>query len=117
MSKKELEESPIEKFINEHKNGDIVTGKVRGIKDFGVFVELEEDVDALIRKEDLGELNAEELKTGDSVEAVIVFMDRERKKIRLSVKKLSRMKEKEVLNSINEEEKMTLGDILKGQLK
>ena len=117
LSKKELEESPIERYINEHKNGDIVTGKIRSIKDFGVFVELEEDVDALIRKEDLGELNAEELKTGDSIEAAIVFMDRERKKIRLSVKRLSRIKEKEVLNSINEEEKMTLGDILKEQLK
>ncbi len=117
LSKKELEESPIERYINEHKNGDIVTGKIRSIKDFGVFVELEEDVDALIRKEDLGEINAEELKTGDSIEAAIVFMDRERKKIRLSVKRLSRIKEKEVLNSINEEEKMTLGDILKEQLK
>ncbi len=117
LSKKELEESPVDKFIKEHKNGDIVKGKVRGIKDFGVFVELGEGVDALIRKEDLGELKMDELKIGDEIEAAIAFMDKERRKIRLSVRKLSRMKEREALNSINEDEKITLGDIIKEQLK
>ncbi len=117
LSKKELEESPVDKFIKNHKNGDIVKGKVRGIKDFGVFVELEEGVDALIRKEDLGDLKIDELKNSDEIEAAIVFMDKDRKKIRLSVKKLARMKEKEALNSINNDEKITLGDIIKEQLK
>ncbi len=117
LSKKELEESPIDKFIKSHKNGDIVKGKVRGIKDFGVFVEIENGVDALIRKEDLGDLKIDELKAGDEIEAAIAFMDKDRKKIRLSVRKLSKMKEREVLNSINEDEKITLGDIIKEQLK
>jgi len=117
LSKKELEESPVDKFIKNHKNGDVVKGKVRGIKDFGVFVELEEGVDALIRKEDLGDLKIDELKNSDEIEAAIVFMDKNRKKIRLSVKKLARMKEKEALNSINNDEKITLGDIIKEQLK
>ena len=117
LSKKELEESPIDKFIKSHKNGDIVKGKVRGIKDFGVFVEIENGVDALIRKEDLGDLKIDELKTGDEIEAAIAFMDKDRKKIRLSVRKLSKMKEREALNSINEDEKITLGDIIKEQLK
>ncbi len=117
LSKKELEESPIDKFIKSHKNGDIVKGKVRGIKDFGVFVEIENGVDALIRKEDLGDLKIDELKAGDEIEAAIAFMDKDRKKIRLSVRKLSKMKERETLNSINEDEKITLGDIIKEQLK
>ncbi len=117
LSKKELEESPIDKFIKSHKNGDIVKGKVRGIKDFGVFVEIENGVDALIRKEDLGDLKIDELKAGDEIEAAIAFMDKDRKKIRLSVRKLSKMKEREALNSINEDEKITLGDIIKEQLK
>ncbi len=117
LSKKELEESPIDKFIKSHKNGDVVKGKVRGIKDFGVFVEIESGVDALIRKEDLGDLKIDELKVGDEIEAAIAFMDKDRKKIRLSVRKLSKMKEREALNSINEDEKITLGDIIKEQLK
>ena len=117
LSKKELEENPVEKYIKEHKIGEIVKGKVRGIKDFGVFVELAPDVDALIRKEDLGELKIEEINPGDEIEAAIAFMNREKHKIRLSVKKLSRMKEKEALKNINEDDKITLGDILKEQLK
>lgn len=49
LSKKELEDSPIASYAKSHSNGDIVTGKIRDIKDFGVFVELEDNVDALIR--------------------------------------------------------------------
>ncbi len=117
LSRKELEPNPIEEYIKTHKIGEVVKGKIRGIKDFGVFVELAPDVDALIRKEDLGEVKIEEVKPGDEIEAAIAFMDKDKKKIRLSVKKLSRMKEKEALKNINDEDKITLGDIIKEQLK
>ncbi len=117
LSKKDLEQSPIQTYAKSHRNGDIVTGKIRDIKDFGVFVELENNVDALIRKEDLGNINAEELKVGDDIEAAIAFIDEKRSRIRLSVRRLSRIKEREVLNEINSDEKMTLGDIIKDQLK
>ncbi len=117
LSKKDLEQSPIQNYAKSHKNGDIVTGKIRDIKEFGVFVELEENVDALIRKEDLGNINVEELKVGDDIEAAIAFIDEKRSRIRLSIKRLSRIKEREVLNEINSDEKMTLGDIIKDQLK
>ncbi len=117
LSKKELEPNPVEEYIKEHKIGEVVKGKVRGVKDFGVFVELAPDVDALIRKEDLGEIKIEETKPGDEIEAAIAFMDKDKKKIRLSVRKLSRMKEKEALKSINDDDKITLGDIIKEQLK
>lgn len=117
LSKKELEESPIQKYAQTHQNGDIVTGKIRDIKEFGVFVELEENVDALIRKEDLGSINEEELKAGDEIEAAISFIDDKKNRIRLSVKRMSKLKEREALKEINKEEKMTLGDIIKDQLK
>jgi small subunit ribosomal protein S1 len=116
LSRKELQESPIQVYAKSHQSGDIVTGKIRDIKDFGVFVELEDGVDALIRKEDLGSMNPEELKVGDDIEAAIAFIDEKKNRIRLSVRRLSKMKEREVLNEINKEEKMTLGDILKDQL-
>lgn len=117
LSKKDLEDSPIQKYAKNHENGDIVKGKIRDIKDFGVFVELEENVDALIRKEDLGQTGVEELKVGDEIEAAIAFVDDKKSRIRLSVKSLSRLKEREALKEINKEDKMTLGDILKDQLK
>ncbi len=117
LSKKALEDSPIQKYAKTHSNGEIVKGKIRDIKDFGVFVELEENVDALIRKEDLGPLNEDELKVGDEIEAAITFIDDKKNRIRLSVRRLSKIKEREALKEINKEDKMTLGDILKDQLK
>ncbi len=117
LSKKELEDSPIAKYAKEHSNGDIVVGKIRDIKDFGVFVELEDNVDALIRTEDLLPNPEEELKIGDEIEAAISFIDDRKNRIRLSVRRLSKQKEREALKEINKEEKMTLGDIIKDQLK
>ena len=96
--------------------GDIVTGKIRDIKDFGVFVELGDNVDALIRKEDLGNVSAESLNINDNIEAAIAFIDEKKNRIRLSIRRLARQKEREVLNEINSDDKVTLGDIIKEQL-
>ncbi len=117
LSKKALEESPIDRFANEHKVGDIVKGKIRDVKDFGVFVELEDGVDALIRKEDVSPLNIEELEKGQEIEGVIVMLDPASNKIRLSVRRLERQKERDALNAFNDsEDRLTIGDIIKDQL-
>ena len=116
LSRKVLIDSPITAFIKKHKNGDIVKGKVRDIKDFGVFVEIEEGVDALIRKEDLSPLKAEEIEKGQEIEAAIVFIDEKKERIRLSVKRVERLREKEAIKNINKDDRMTIGDIIKEQL-
>lgn len=116
LSKKDLEDSPIAKYAASHKVGDIVKGTIRNIKDFGLFVELEEGVDALLRKEDIS--NIEDLKVGDEIESAIDYLDTKRNRIRLSVKRLSRQKERAVLNEINSEndDNVTIGDFIKEQL-
>lgn len=116
LSKKDLEDSPIAKYAASHKVGDIVKGTIRNIKDFGLFVELEEGVDALLRKEDIS--NIEDLKVGDEIESAIDYLDTKRNRIRLSVKRLSRQKERAVLNEINSEndDNVTIGDLIKEQL-
>jgi len=117
LSKKALEESPIDRFAKEHKVGDIVKGKIRDIKDFGVFVELQDGVDALIRKEDVSPLKMDELNKGDEIEGVIVMLDPSSNKIRLSVRRLERQKEREALNEFNSsDDRLTIGDIIKDQL-
>ena len=93
-----------------------MTGKIRDIKDFGVFVELGDNVDALIRKEDLGSVSAESLNINDNIEAAIAFIDEKKNRIRLSVRRLAKQKEREVLNEINSDDKVTLGDIIKEKL-
>ena len=116
LSKKDLEDSPIAKYAASHKVGDIVKGTIRNIKDFGLFVELEEGVDALLRKEDISSI--EDLKVGDEIESAIDYLDTKRNRIRLSVKRLSRQKERAVLNEINSEndDNVTIGDLIKEQL-
>ncbi|ECP9393965.1 30S ribosomal protein S1 [Campylobacter jejuni] len=116
LSTKELSSSPVQEYAKIHKVGDIVKGAIRDIKDFGVFVELSKNVDALIHKEDISTSMLENLKIGDDIEAAIVFIDEKKNRIRLSVKNLVRIKEREVLNEINNNDKVTLGDIIKDQL-
>lgn len=116
LSTRELVPSPIAEYIKEHKVGQIVTGKIKDIKEFGVFVELGANVDALIHKEDISAKDLEELKIGDNIEASIIVIDEKKNRIRLSVKNLHKIKEREALNEINSDEKVTLGDIIKEQL-
>jgi small subunit ribosomal protein S1 len=119
LSAKALQDSPAQKFEKEHSIGDIITSTVKDIKDFGIFVKLEDNLDGLIRKEDLlkTEEGEEEIKIGDEIEAVVVNIDKQRNRIRLSVRRLSSQKDRDMLNKINDTSSMTLGDALAGQLK
>ena len=117
LSLKDLKQSPVQAFADKFNVGDIVKGTIRDIKDFGVFVELGDNVDALIRKEDLGSVDVSILKIGDEIEAAIAFIDEKKNRIRLSIRRLAKQKEREVLNEINDnDDKVTLGDIIKEQL-
>lgn len=117
LSLKDLKQSPVQAFADKFNVGDIVKGTIRDIKDFGVFVELGDNVDALIRKEDLGSVDISTLKIGDEIEAAIAFIDEKKNRIRLSIRRLAKQKEREVLNEINDnDDKVTLGDIIKEQL-
>jgi small subunit ribosomal protein S1 len=119
LSKKALEESPADAFAKEHKVGDIVTGTVKDKKDFGVFVALGEGVDALIRTEDLHPLKFDEIEPGQEIKGVISMIDPKNDRIRVSVKRLERQEEREALKHLNDEQddSMTLGDLIKDKLK
>ncbi len=116
LNRKTLLESPIDKFATTHKVNSVVTGTIRDIKDFGVFVSLEDGVDALIRDEDLAPLNKEELEVGQEIEAAIANIDTRRDRIRLSVKKLDYIKNQAMLEEINDNESHSLGDLIKDKL-
>jgi len=119
LSIKALGESPADKFASQYANGDIIKSTVKDIKDFGVFVKLENNLDGLIRKEDLLTVTEEnpELKIGDEVEAVVVNIDKQNNRVRLSMKRLESQKNREVLKSVSDDSSMTLGDALAGQLR
>lgn len=113
LSLKALEESPVESFVKTHAIDSIVKGKIVDVKDFGVFVSLDGGVEALIRDEDLHPLKKEELEAGDEIEGVVAHIDRQNSRVRISIKRLDRIKEREQLNQYNSDSKMTLGDVLK----
>lgn len=88
------------------------------MKDFGVFIKIDDEMDALIRNEDLPPLKKEEIKIGDKINGVISLIDAQNNRIRVSVRRLERQKEKANLKSFNDNasDKMTLGDIIKDQI-
>jgi small subunit ribosomal protein S1 len=114
-----LEDSPIKAFAQNHKNGAIVTGTVKDKKDFGVFIALEDNVDALIRTEDLHPLKFDEIEKGQEIKGVISFIDENNDRIRVSVKKLERQEEREAMEqlNLNQDDSMTLGDAFGDKFK
>ncbi|WP_373002850.1 30S ribosomal protein S1 [Sulfurimonas sp.] len=117
LNRKTLLESPIDKFATNNKVNSVVTGTIRDIKDFGVFVSLEDGVDALIRDEDLAPLVKEELEAGQEIEAAIAVIDTRRDRIRLSVKKLDYIKNQALLEEINDNSSNSLGDLIKDKFQ
>jgi small subunit ribosomal protein S1 len=119
LSKKALEDSPVKAFAQTHKNGSIVTGTVKDKKDFGVFIALEDNVDALIRTEDLHPLKFDEIEKGQEIKGVISFIDENNDRIRVSVKRLERQEEREAMEqlNLNQDDSMTLGDAFGDKFK
>jgi small subunit ribosomal protein S1 len=112
LDRKTLLETPIFKYSQEHKINDTVSGIVKDIKDFGIFVELEKGIHALLRKEDLSD-DSEEIEVGSTISGAITFLDVKNNKIRISSKKITQLEEKNTLKLINDDSKITFGDLLK----
>src|SRR5690606_4976063 len=90
---KQLEPDPWTLFTDKYAPGDKVSGKVRSITDYGVFVGIEEGVDGMVHKTDLSwtvKVNnpGELYNKGDDVEAIILSINHDEKKVSLGVKQL-----------------------------
>ncbi len=91
---KQLEQNPWEDVEDRYPVGKQVTVEIRNLTNYGAFVELEPGVDGLIHISDLSWIKkvshpSEVLKKGDMVDAVILSVDKESKKITLGVKQLT----------------------------
>jgi small subunit ribosomal protein S1 len=90
---KQLEPDPWTIFTEKYKPGDKITGKVRSITDYGVFIGIEEGVDGMVHKSDVSwtaKVNnpSDMYKKGDEVEAIILSINHDEKKVSLGVKQL-----------------------------
>ncbi|AJC48459.1 30S ribosomal protein S1 [Allofrancisella guangzhouensis] len=90
---KQCKPNPWSEFEKNYKPGDKVTGKIRSITEFGVFIGLEGGIDGLVHISDVAWDNPakaiKELKKGDEVEAVLVSVNTDLERIALSMKQLS----------------------------
>ena len=93
LGMKQCRANPWEEFAQNTKRGDRVSGPVKSITDFGVFVGLAAGIDGLVHLSDLswnepGEVAVREYKKGQDVEAVVLAVDVERERISLGIKQL-----------------------------
>ncbi len=90
---KQVTSNPWETFAAIHKKGDKVSGQIKSITDFGIFIGLDGGIDGLIHLSDMswnstGEDIARNYKKGDTLEAVVLAVDPERERISLGVKQM-----------------------------
>jgi small subunit ribosomal protein S1 len=93
LGMKQVSSNPWETFAAIHKKGDKVSGQIKSITDFGIFIGLDGGIDGLIHLSDIswnstGEDIARNFKKGDTLEAVVLAVDPERERISLGVKQL-----------------------------
>ena len=108
--------NPWEKFSSTHNKGDRVTGSIKSITDFGIFIGLEGGIDGLVHLSDVSwnddtEISIRNFNKGDEITTVVLAVDSERERISLGIKQL----EQDPFSSyVSEKQK---GSIVKGIIK
>ena len=90
---KQCKPNPWTQFAETHNKGDKVTGKIKSITDFGIFIGLEGGIDGLVHLSDIswnvaGEEAVRNYKKGDEVSAVVLAVDAVKERISLGIKQL-----------------------------
>ena len=93
LGMKQCSPNPWDDFAMNQKKGDKVSGAIKSITDFGVFIGLPGGIDGLVHLSDLswstpGEEAIRNFKKGDEVEAVVLAIDTEKERISLGIKQL-----------------------------
>ena len=91
---KQCHSNPWDDFAAKYAKGDRISGTIKSITDFGIFIGLEGGIDGLVHLSDLswnenGEEVVRNFKKGDELETVILAIDPERERISLGVKQLA----------------------------
>ncbi|MEJ2213676.1 MAG: 30S ribosomal protein S1 [Gammaproteobacteria bacterium] len=95
LGMKQCKANPWDEFAANHKKGDHVSGNIKSITDFGIFIGLDGGIDGLVHLSDISwDENDEEAihgyKKGDELETVVLAVDPERERISLGVKQLDK---------------------------
>ena len=95
LGMKQCQANPWEDFDQGHAKGDRVSGKIKSITDFGIFIGLDGGIDGLVHLSDIswhatGEEAVRQYKKGQEVDAVVLAVDPERERISLGIKQLDK---------------------------
>ena len=90
---KQCQQNPWDAFASLHAKGAKISGSIKSITDFGIFIGLEGNIDGLVHLSDIswnetGEEAVRNYKKGDEIETVILSIDPERERISLGIKQL-----------------------------
>lgn len=93
LGMKQCKTNPWDEFAATHNKGDKISGKIKSITDFGIFIGLDGGIDGLVHMSDIswaddGEVSVRDFKKGDELETVILAVDSERERISLGIKQL-----------------------------
>jgi small subunit ribosomal protein S1 len=113
---KQCKQNPWDAFATKYQKGDPISGNIKSITDFGIFIGLEGDIDGLVHLSDIswdepGEQAVRQFTKGDKLETVILSVDPERERISLGVKQMSG---DPFVNFLSSNEK---GAVVKGTIK
>lgn len=122
LALKDIKEDPWNESVRKYKINDIIKGKVVRITNFGAFVEIEPGVEGLVHISQITDKHiakvSEVLSVGDEVKAKIIELKPEEKRISLSIREAEDGVSEEVMQyTDNDEDDVTIGDILKDKLK
>ena len=94
LGMKQCRPNPWDEFAATHNKGDTVSGQIKSITDFGIFIGLPGRIDGLVHLSDIswnipGEEAVRNYKKGQQVEAVVIAVDSERERISLGIKQMN----------------------------
>ncbi len=95
LGMKQCQANPWDDFAENHNKGDHVSGSIKSITDFGIFIGLDGGIDGLVHLSDIswdipGEEAIRNYKKGDEIETVVLSVDPERERISLGIKQLDK---------------------------
>ncbi|MCP4355323.1 MAG: 30S ribosomal protein S1 [Proteobacteria bacterium] len=104
--------NPWADYASKHKENETVTGTIRNITDFGIFVALNDDLDGLLHMSDIswdksGEEVLKEFNKGDEIEAKILALDVDRERVSLGIKQLTEDPFASALNGVKKGAEVT----------
>ncbi|MEZ6194895.1 MAG: 30S ribosomal protein S1 [Planctomycetota bacterium] len=94
LGMKQVEDNPWTQVEEKYPVGTIISGRVRNLTNYGAFIEIEEGIDGLLHVSDMSWTKkishpSESVKKGDEVEAIVLSVDQEKKRVALGLKQLS----------------------------